>query len=1133
MECDPTPGRLNAAACSTARTGGAGPTAPQDNNDFFMRYVDTDGNSNTFNSSSATLALPAEVTGTDVLWAGLYWGADLQHTTVTNPPEQITRSPGCQNAGITAINSGGDYQRCQANRVLLQTPASGGYVSITADQFDFESYGPGGIGGIGGRGRRYQGIANVTNLVRAGGAGAYTVGNIQASSGISQSGPYGGWGLVIVYRDPNSPFGRIIVYDGFAFVSNSQCLAINVTGFQTPLAGNFAARLGMIAYEGDRAQRFQGDTFELNNNPLSDASNPSNNFFNSSITGPSTNTRTPNYVNNFGFDSDNLVINDAQNIFGNNATSANVRVCTRDDGYSPGLLTFSAQTQVADLSLSKTVDNPTPNPGSNVTFRLTLTNDGPDNATNVEVSDQLPAGLTFVSATASQGIYDNSTGIWTVGPVANQGVATLDIVATVTTPEPIPEPIVNTAEVSASDQPDIDSTPNNNILSEDDQASVVINGQNVDLSLTKTVDNATPLLGQNVTFTITLNNSGPGNATGVEVRDQLPAGLNFVSSTPTLGTYDSKTGLWTVGTVSNGGSATLTIVATVTTSLAVINTAEVIATNETDTDSIPGNNNLNEDDQASSVPVIAQESDLSLRKSVDNLNPTVGDTIAYTVTLTNNGPSDATGVQITDQLPAGLTYISDNSGGAYNRTTGLWTVGNLANGATITLTVSARVDTVNEVINTASITASDQPDPNNSNNRGTVTIPQQQADLKVQKIVDNPNPNLGDIVTYTISVVNNGPNNATNVSIVEQLPTGLTFISSEPSLGTYNESTKIWTIGRINTGNTVTLTIRARVDTLNESTNTASINSSDQVDPDITNNQSSVTIPQQQADLEVQKIVDQSTPRVGETITYTISVKNNGPSNATNVSITDQLPPGLTFVSASPNQGNYNNSTGIWTMDRLDNGETATLQIAAIVRLNETITNVAQVSGSDQLDPSQTNNQDNEVIVPVAVPNLELLKRITRINGTVVGQSESLTNWPANFVRGLPNSNTIQPGDEVEYTIYFLSAGSGPLDNARVCDPLQNYQTFRTDTFNGQTPTEGAFGAEVGIALALNPPNPDLPTAYLRSANSESNRGRFYPSGITAPPVCRLPNVRGAVVVDIGNLAAGDYGFIRFRVRID
>lgn len=199
--------------------------------------------------------------------------------------------------------------------------------------------------------------------------------------------------------------------------------------------------------------------------------------------------------------------------------------------------------------------------------------------------------------------------------------------------------------------------------------------------------------------------------------------------------------------------------------------------------------------------------------------------------------------------------------------------------------------------------------------------------------------------------------------------------------------------------------------------------------------------------------------------------------------------------------------------------------------VNDLSTNGSNPDGNNTGDPTDSNE-----ITSVTLrgnPNLELEKRITRVNGAVVGQSETLPDWPTNFVRGLAGSNTIQPGDEVEYTIYFLSAGSGPLENAMVCDPLQDFQTFRTDTFNGQTPTEGTFGAEVGIALALNPPNPDLPTAYLRSANSASNRGRFYPSGTPAPSVCREQNVRGAVVVDIGELGVGDYGFIRFRVTID
>ena len=81
------------------------------------------------------------------------------------------------------------------------------------------------------------------------------------------------------------------------------------------------------------------------------------------------------------------------------------------------LATFSsqaAQAQQADLGLTKTVSNATPNVGDTITFTVTLSNAGANNATNVTVQDLLPGGLTFVSATASQGSYNSATGVWTV-----------------------------------------------------------------------------------------------------------------------------------------------------------------------------------------------------------------------------------------------------------------------------------------------------------------------------------------------------------------------------------------------------------------------------------------------------------------------------------------------------------------------------------------------------------------------------------------------------------------------------------------------------------------------------------------------------------------------------------------------
>ncbi len=118
----------------------------------------------------------------------------------------------------------------------------------------------------------------------------------------------------------------------------------------------------------------------------------------------------------------------------------------------------------------KTVDNATPNVGENITFTINLTNDGPNDATNVDVKDLLPAGLTYVSDTTSEGSYDNVTGIWDVGTVENGSTSTLTITATVTSAAAIE----NIAQVTASDQFDPDSTPNNDVPEEDDQDSATV-----------------------------------------------------------------------------------------------------------------------------------------------------------------------------------------------------------------------------------------------------------------------------------------------------------------------------------------------------------------------------------------------------------------------------------------------------------------------------------------------------------------------------------------------------------------------------------------------------------------------------------------------------------------------------------
>jgi uncharacterized repeat protein (TIGR01451 family) len=335
--------------------------------------------------------------------------------------------------------------------------------------------------------------------------------------------------------------------------------------------------------------------------------------------------------------------------------------------------------QAIDLGLTKTVAATRVPLGGQTTFTITVTNLGPSVATGVTVADLLPAGVTYISD-SSGGSYALGTGIWTIGPLAAGGSASMDITATVD----VVGAVTNTAEVATADQPDTDSTPGNSVPSEDDQASVALEGVQIDLELTQTVSTNQVTPGDSVTFTITLVNQGPSDASGVAVSDLLPPGLAYESDLAQQGSFDPATGIWTVGSLPVGASVTLEVTAIVATVGIHANTAQVSAANEPDVDSTPANDVAAEDDQAS-VFVTATLIDLELSKSVSNPTPNVGSDVTFTITTRNQGPSAATGVVVGDLLPTGLDYVSDTSGGAYDPASGRWTIGTLPAGLGVDL----------------------------------------------------------------------------------------------------------------------------------------------------------------------------------------------------------------------------------------------------------------------------------------------------------------------------------------------------------------------------------------------------------------------------------------------------------------
>ncbi|MCP3981608.1 MAG: DUF11 domain-containing protein, partial [bacterium] len=430
-----------------------------------------------------------------------------------------------------------------------------------------------------------------------------------------------------------------------------------------------------------------------------------------------------------------------------------------------------------------------------------------------------------------------------------------------------------------------------------------------DLAVTKIVDDATPDEGQAIQYTITVANGGPAEATSVALTDLLPAGVTLIddggltSPIPSQGVYNTGSGVWTIGAISDGANATLVLRATVdagTSGDTITNTTSGLTADQLDT--VPGNN-------VGTVDVtVNNDADLAVAKIVDDATPDEGQTVQYTVTPSNNGPAQATSVTLTDLLPAGVTLIDDGgltsplpSQGGYNTGSGVWTVGTVNDGANATLILRATVDagtSGDTITNTTSGLTADQTDAVAGNDVGTVDITvNNDADLAVTKIVDDATPDEGQTIQYSITVANGGPAEATTVALTDLLPAGVTLIddggltSPIPSQGAYNTGSGVWTVGPVNDGANATLILRATVDAGTSGatiTNTTSGLTADQTDAVGGNDVGTVDITvNDDADLAVTKIVDDATPDEGQAIQYTISVSNNGPAQATNIALTD------------------------------------------------------------------------------------------------------------------------------------------------------------------------------------------------------------------------------------------------------
>ncbi|WP_422349955.1 PKD domain-containing protein [Flagellimonas sp.] len=728
-----------------------------------------------------------------------------------------------------------------------------------------------------------------------------------------------------------------------------------------------------------------------------------------------------------------------------------------------------APVAVADLSLTKDVDNANPDVNTNVVFTITVSNSGPSDATNIVVTDLLPSGYTYVSDDAA-GAYTSGTGVWNVGPIANGGTATLNITATVNPTGTY----TNIAEITATDQPDNDSTPNNGIAAEDDQDDAGINPNPlVDISVTKTADDLTPNVGDQIVFTVSVFNDGPNDATNVVVTDFLASGYEFVSAVPSTGVYEPLNGSWTIGNLANATTETLVITANVLANGDYTNIAELTDLAETDVDSVPANNDDTEDDQQTVEPVPVLVSDLILRKSVDILSPLVGEEVIFNISISNLGPSDVTGVQVLDLLPTGYTYISNNrTAGVYTPATGIWDLnGVIPNGTTETLNIVATVNASGDYFNVTEVIASDNLDPNSTPNNSNVfendqdsagTTPIPSSDLSLTKIIDNPSPDVGSNVIFTLTLTNDGPSDATGVVVSDALPSGYSYVSDD-SGGTYSNASGLWSVGTLVSGSSINLNITAQVNATGDYNNVAEVVAVIQLDPDSTpgnndpneDDQAEQSIaPRTVTDISVTKTADTLSPSVGEEIVFTIIVNNAGPNDATGIVVEDLLASGYSLVSVLPSTGVYYGLTGSWDIGDLANGATATLQITAQVQASGDYRNTAELIALDTFDPDSTPNnnlateddQDTIEAIPNGQADLELTKTVDNATpnvGDVVEFTLNLTNNGFSDATGVVVTDLLPSG--YTYQSHITTAG--------IYDESSGLWTLNGPVFNQSTET--------------------------------------------------------------------------------
>ena len=578
----------------------------------------------------------------------------------------------------------------------------------------------------------------------------------------------------------------------------------------------------------------------------------------------------------------------------------------------------------------------------------------------------MPTGLVVGSVTAPSGSTVSISGQtvrWTIADLAASGAGST---SSLTIPVSIETdaPVTNTATFTQT-------TPSSTGTTSGTSNSTPVTPQYANVTLSKSVANAKPNVGSSDMFTITAHNAGNADSGVVVVTDVVPAGLTIdtvTAPTGSVATVSGQTVTWTISDLAAqgaGATASLHVAVTVTTAAVVTNTATFTQTIPSSSGSTSGTSNP--------VVVTPQYADVTITKVASNATPYNGSKDTFTITVVNHGPA-ATAVTVVDPLPAGVTFVSATSpSGAstisVSGNTVTWRPGTLAASgrtSTATLHLTVKVERGDGSITNTATEIQTVPNCKGAASDGnagpcvpvttataSATIhPQPVANVSIKKTVSNPRPYDGSSDTYTVRVSNAGPDRAEGVVVTDPLPAGLSYVSASVSIGTVSERsvngvpTITWVIGSLKVGEVETMTLVVVVHrSTGKIVNTATETQTTANPLGKTQSSSAAAVAVAAANVSVHKTVSNPKPEQGSRDSYLITATNAGPDPAQGVVVVDELPAGLTFVSASASAGSarVNGSTVTWTLGTLSAHGSATLTIVVVVTASTgKVTNTAK-----------------------------------------------------------------------------------------------------------------------------------------------------------------------------------------------